>query len=68
MYQVGDQKSVLCREVVLKCYIYFFCREEDVDPLFEHSLYDCSPCVELIGGLVRGAVGAGWDNLGGMAD
>ena len=28
-------------------------REEGVDPLFEGSLYDCSPCIELIGGLVH---------------
>lgn len=32
--------------------IHSVCREEDVDPLFENSVYDCSPCVELIGGLV----------------
>jgi len=29
------------------------CSEEDVDPLFESSLYDCSPCLELIGGQVE---------------
>ncbi len=28
-----------------------------MDPLFENSVYDCSTCVELIGGLV-GAVGS----------
>ena len=27
--------------------------EEDVDPLFESSLYDCIPCLELIGGQVE---------------
>jgi myosin heavy subunit len=26
------------------------CREEGVDPMFESALYDCSPCLELIGG------------------
>lgn len=29
------------------------CSEEGVDPLFESSLYDCSPCIDLIGGQVR---------------
>ena len=33
------------------------CREEGVDPLFESSLYDCTPCVELIGGLVSYRLG-----------
>ena len=27
-------------------------REEGVDPMFESSLYDCGPCIELIGGMV----------------
>jgi myosin heavy subunit len=26
------------------------CTEEGVDPMFETALYDCSPCLELIGG------------------
>lgn len=26
------------------------CTEEGVDPMFESALYDCSPCLELIGG------------------
>jgi len=32
------------------------CSEEDVDPLFESSLYDCIPCLELIGGQHSGMV------------
>ena len=27
-------------------------REEGVDPMFESALYDCSPCLDLIGGQV----------------
>lgn len=32
------------------------CSEEGVDPLFESSLYDCSPCIDLIGGQHNGLV------------
>ncbi len=41
-------------------------REEGVDPLFENSVYDCSTCVELIGGLVSavGSVTGSCDHTG----